>query len=72
MRPKSEHFPEAFVIEFKSVGDKEDLEAAVQAAFTQIEAKAYAAQLQQAGVAEAQIHKLAIVIQGKQVRLQQA
>ena len=69
MIPKTPDYPLGYVIEFKALDAEADIDAAVAAAFEQIEAKAYAARLLEAGVASENIRKLAIVVRGKDVRV---
>ena len=72
MQPKTDDYPLAFVIELKSVALGADLEEAVSEAVGQIESRHYAGQLEEAGVAAANIRKLAIVVQGKRVAVRRA
>ena len=67
MVPKTEDYPHGYVIEFKSLASGEDLEASAAAALEQIEKRAYAARLREAGVAEENIRRLAVVVRGKEV-----
>jgi hypothetical protein len=69
LKPKTKALPRAFIIELKALGPKQDLDEGVRRAFMQIEERAYETQLLQAGVQAADICKLAIVIQGKQVKV---
>jgi len=69
MVPKTADFPLGFVIEFKALAEGGDPDAAVAAAFEQIEAKNYAARLREAGTAPENIRKLAVVVRGKDVRV---
>jgi hypothetical protein len=55
------------VIELKSIDKTSDMQAAAAEAFKQIEDKAYAARLLEAGVAPENIRKFAIIIRGKEV-----
>ncbi len=71
MIPKTPRFPLGFVIEFKAVEEGGDADAAVSAAVEQIEKKAYAIRLLEAGVAPENIRKLAVVMHGKDVRVVQ-
>jgi len=57
-----------YVIEFKTVGEGASLDDTLQAALEQIESKQYAAGLEAEGVKE--VAKLAIVVQGKKVRVE--
>jgi hypothetical protein len=68
MIPLSADFPLGYVIEFKVLGEGEDLEDAVAAAFAQIKAKHYAAQLLESGIPPENIRELAVVVRGKDVR----
>ena len=69
MRPKTKDYPLGFVIEFKSIPADGDMEKAATVALAQIEKKAYATQLIEAGVAPEMIRKLAIVVSGKRVKV---
>ena len=57
-----------FVLEFKSIPPSADMDAALADALDQIEARQYAADLRSAGVTD--ILELAIVLQGKTIRVQ--
>jgi len=72
LRPRGEHFPLAFVIEFKSLPADRDLEQAVADALAQIEAKQYTGRLLEAGVPVEKILKLAVVVSGRRVRVRAA
>lgn len=50
MRPKTEAYPLAFVIEFKSISKNGNMKKAAAEALTQIEEKAYTAQLIESGI----------------------
>jgi hypothetical protein len=67
LRPKTSQYPLAFVIEFKSISDKEDSEVAAIEAVEQINRKGYTAQLEEAGIQPQMIRKLAIIVNGKHV-----
>ncbi len=69
LRPRGEHFPLGFVIEFKTLPVDGDLEQAVADALAQIEAKQYAGRLREAGVPAEQIRKLAVVVSGRRVQV---
>ena len=69
MVPKTKDFPLGFVIEFKSLDAGADFDAAESAAFAQIEEKKYTSRLLEAGVVPANIRKLAVLVQGKNVRV---
>ena len=69
MRPKTKEYPLAFVIEFKSIPADGDLDKAAMTALAQIDEKAYAASLLEAGVAPEMIRKLAIIVSGKRVKV---
>ena len=70
MRPKTDRYPLAFVIEFKSVEESADAEAALSEGLQQIEERHYPAQLRSAGVAEENIRRFAIVLCGKKIQVQ--
>ncbi len=70
MTPKTAEFPTGYVIEFKSLEGGADLDAAVSAAFAQIEAKAYATRLLEADIPLENIRKLAVIVRGKDVRVE--
>jgi hypothetical protein len=67
LRPKTDAYPLAFIIEFKSIAPDADSAKARDEAFAQIAERNYEAQLLEAGVAPEQIHKLAIIFSGKRV-----
>jgi hypothetical protein len=67
MEPKTDRFPTGFVIEFKSIAENDDIEQALNQALEQIKSKAYDTQLEHAGVAP--IYRIAIVLQGKKLRV---
>ena len=67
MRPKTTRFPVGYVIEFKSIPVGQDVDVALQEALIQIESKAYDTQLLSQGVQL--IHRLAMVLQGKHLRI---
>jgi hypothetical protein len=67
MAPKTERFPSGFVIEFKTLKVGEDMKKALDLAIAQIKAKAYDTKLAEAGVAP--IYRLAVVLQGKNLRV---
>ena len=69
MIPKTKDYPLGFVIEFKSIDKEKDLNNAAEAALVQIDEKAYDSQLINAGVDPENIRKMAIVIQGKNVKV---
>jgi len=69
LRPRSERYPLGFVIEFKSLPAEGNLEQAVVDALAQIETKQYAGRLVEAGVPPELIHKLAVVVSGRRVKV---
>ena len=69
MRPTTERYPLAFVIEFKSIEDDADADGALDEALQQIEDRDYAAQLRSAGVAADDIRRLAVVLSGKELHV---
>jgi hypothetical protein len=71
MRPKTDAYPLAFIIEFKSIKPDADSTKATDEALAQIEDRGYEAELLEAGVAAADIRKLAIVFSGKKVAVTQ-
>jgi len=71
MRPKTSEYPLAFVMEFKAIAADGDLDASAREALRQIEQKAYAAHLIEAGIRPEMIRKLAIIVSGKRVKVQQ-
>ncbi len=69
MRPKTDRYPLAYVIEFKSVAESADAESALAAALAQIETRDYAAPLRAAGVRDEHLRKLAVVLAGKRIHV---
>ncbi len=69
MIPKTPDFPVGYVIEFKALVAGGDFDAAMTAAFGQIEEKQYAARLLDGGVAPENVRELAVVFQGRDVRV---
>ena len=71
MRPLTERYPLAYVIEFKSVPAKSGVikaaEAAATRALTQIDETGYVTSLREAGIPDARIRRLAVVLAGKRV-----
>lgn len=67
MIPKTKEYPLAFIIEFKSLKDNEDLKQHAEDALAQIEEKNYQAQLLAAGITQDNIRKLGIAVKGKHV-----
>jgi hypothetical protein len=72
MRPRTDRFPLAFVIELKSIPPGDDLTHASNNALLQIEEKQYTGRLLEAGVPQENIRKLAVVLSGRQVKVQTA
>ena len=69
MRPTTDRYPLGFVIEFKSIEEDADADAALEEAMNQIDERGYAAKLRDAGVAEEDIRKYAVVLCGKDLRV---
>ncbi len=69
MRPKTERYPLAYVIEFKSIAESADAESALAVAVAQIDERDYPAPLRVAGVREEHLRKLAIVLAGKRIHV---
>jgi hypothetical protein len=69
MRPTTDQYPLAFVIEFKSIEEDADPDKALDNALRQIKDRDYPAQLRSAGVAEENIRRLAVVLSGKKLRI---
>ena len=67
MIPKGTTYPTAFVIEFKSIGQKENIEKAAQRALEQVREKQYDAPVVSMGIKPGQVRLLAVVLQGKKV-----
>ncbi len=69
MRPKTDRYPLAYVIEFKSMAESADAESALAAALEQIDSCDYLAPLRAAGVRDEHLRKLAIVLAGKRIHV---
>ena len=69
MRPKTDRYPLGFIIEFKSIEDSADVEAALTEGLDQIDDRDYPGRLRAAGVAEENIRKLSVVLCGKTLRV---
>ena len=67
LRPRTEQYPVGYVIEFKSIAGDEEIEPEMEKAFEQISRREYVTRLQEAGVEEANIRRIAVVVAGKQV-----
>ena len=65
--PRTEQYPVGYVIEFKSITADEEVEPQLEAAFEQIGRREYITQLQEAGVAQSDIRRVAVVVAGKRV-----
>lgn len=72
MRPKTADYPLAFIIEFKVIPADADLEAAAGVVRAQIEDRAYAAALHEAGVRPEHLRRLTIIVSGKRVAVRAA
>ncbi|ABD41568.1 protein of unknown function DUF1703 [Methanospirillum hungatei JF-1] len=68
MIPKTRDYPTAYVIEFKTTDGQQNTEI-VSDALNQIRNQEYEAALSNAGISDEQIVRLAIILQGKEVRV---
>jgi hypothetical protein len=67
MIPKTRKYQTAYVIEFKSITDKEGGQETVDDALGQIRTREYDAALKNAGVSPDAVRRLAVILQGKKV-----
>jgi len=67
MIPKTPRYPTAYVLEFKSIGQKEDPKQVCLRALAQIRETLYSSAVYNAGVPPEQVRSLAIILQGKRV-----
>ena len=67
MIPKTGRYPTGYIIEFKSIGQKEDIKQACSRALAQIHEKTYSAAVYNAGIPKDRVRSLAIILQGKRV-----
>jgi len=67
MIPKTGRYPTGYIIEFKSIGQKEDIKQVCSRALAQIHEKTYSATVYNAGIPKDRVRSLAIILQGKRV-----
>ena len=67
MVPKIPKYPAAYLIEFKSISQNEDINKVCSQALAQIHEKVYSSAVYNAGIPLEQIRSLAIILQGKRV-----
>ncbi|MGV8108397.1 PD-(D/E)XK nuclease domain-containing protein [Methanospirillum sp.] len=67
MVPKIPKYPTAYLIEFKSINQNEDINNVCSQALAQIHEKVYSSAVHNAGIHLEQIRSLAIILQGKRV-----